>query len=476
MLKLNKLTHRRRLRIIGEEARSLLVLSGPIAFTQLGQISNGFIDVIMVGRLGAAELAGVALGNATYFMFMLMCLGALHAVGPMVSQAFGAGAREPIARTLRQAFWLCVFLAVPIVTILWFAAPVWAIMRQDTATIGLAQSYLRAAVWGFLPFLWFNSLRNFIEAVSRPWPVTQIILGGIVLNVLANYGLMYGNFGLPRLGLEGTGWATSLVHVAMLLAILGYVQSRSQFRQLRVFAGLGRFDYKYFRELVRIGLPIGGAYGLEVTLFSSTAFLVGTFGPVALAAHQIAIQCAAVAFMVPLGIGIATTVRVGQNVGRRSVVRATWSGFLGMGLSLVFMSGTALIFLFAPDLLVAIYIPINEPASAATALLAIELLGLAALFQLFDGLQVTAQGALRGLKDTRLPMLFCFIGYWLIGIPTGLILGYGLGWGAPGFWWGLVTGLLAASLLLSIRYIRLTRKRYWRRRLAGLREFQDYKN
>ncbi|MDE2834854.1 MAG: MATE family efflux transporter [Bacteroidota bacterium] len=465
-----------RLRIVGEEARSLVVLSGPIAFTQLGQISNGFIDVIMVGRLGAAELAGVALGNATYFMFMLMCLGTLHAVGPMVSQAFGAGAREPIARTLHQAFWLCICLAMPIVAILWFASPIWTILRQDTTTIILAQGYLRAAVWGFLPFLWFNALRNFVEAVSKPWPVTQIILGGIVLNIVANYGLMYGNFGLPRLGLAGTGWATSIVHLAMLLAIAVYIQSRRQFSTLRVFSGLSRFDFRYFRELVRIGLPIGGAYGLEVTLFSSTAFLVGTLGPVALAAHQIAIQCAAVAYMVPLGIGIATTVRVGQNVGRRSVVRATWSGFLGMGLSLVFMSGTAMIFLFAPQLLVSIYVPIDQPNTAATAVLAIELLGLAALFQLFDGLQVAAQGALRGLKDTRLPMLYCFFGYWLIGIPTGLILGYGLGWGATGFWWGLVTGLLAASLMLSLRFIKLTRTRYWRRRLGSREEFQDSAN
>lgn len=443
------------------------MLSGPIAFTQLGQISNGFIDVVMVGRLGAAELAGVALGNATYFMFLLICLGTLHAVGPMVSQAFGAGESEPISRTLRQAFLLCVILALPICAILWYAAPIWTLMRQDPATIELAQSYLRAAVWGFLPFLWFNSLRNFVEAVSKPWPVTQIILSGIVLNVFANYGLMFGHFGLPRLGLVGTGWATAIVHIFMLLAILVYVQSRRPLRRLQIFARLGRFDYEYFRELLRIGLPIGGSYGLEVTLFSSTAFLVGTFGPVALAAHQIAIQCAAVAYMVPLGIGIATTVRVGQNVGQRNVVRATWSGYLGMGLSLVFMTGTAMVFLFAPDLLVSLYVPLDEAASNATALLAIELLGLAAFFQLFDGLQVTAQGALRGLKDTKLPMLYCFVGYWLVGIPTGLVLGYGLSWGAPGFWWGLVTGLLAASAMLSIRYFKLTRKGHWRRRLAA---------
>ena len=467
MTSLASQAYQHRLRLVGQEARSLLILAGPIAFTQLGQISNGFIDVIMVGRLGPAELAGVALGNATYFMFTLMCIGTLHAVGPMVSQAYGAGRMEPIGRTVRQAFWLCVLMAIPIVTLFWFAAPIWTVMRQDPATIELAKDYLRAAAWGFLPFLCFNALRNFVEAVSKPWAVTVIILSGIVLNVIANYGLMFGNFGLPRLGLEGTGWATAMVHVSMFLALLTYVLTRKQFRAIRIFSRLARPDFAYLREILRIGLPIGGSYGLEVTLFASTAFFVGTFGAISLAAHQIALQCAAVAFMVPLGIGIATTVRVGQNIGQRSVIRATWSGYLGIGLALVFMGCTALVFLLAPAFLVGIFVPVDSPGTSETALLAIELLGLAALFQLFDGLQVAAQGALRGLKDTRIPMVICFVAYWLIGIPTGLVLGFGLNWGATGFWWGLVTGLASASAMLSLRFFKLTRQRQWRKRMAA---------
>ncbi len=441
------------------EIRELILLSGPIVFTQLGQISNGFVDVIMVGRLGPADLAGVALGNATYFLFALIGIGVLMAVGPMVSQAYGAEEPEPIERTVRQALWLGVGLALPAFCIMWNAAPFWTIIRQDPATIELAQDYLRAAVWGFLPFMWFNGFRNFVEAISKPLPVTLIIVCGIGLNIVANYGLMFGNFGLPRLGLVGTGWATTMVNCFMLMAIMIYIKIRPYFRPYRVFSRLWQRDFQYLKELLRIGLPVGASYGLEVTLFTTTAFLVGTLGPTPLAAHQIAIQCAAVAFMVPLGIGIATSVRVGQNIGRRSIFAAASAGYMGMGLALLFMTGTALLFLLAPHQVVGIYMATETAANSETAHLAIRLLGVAAFFQLFDGLQVAAQGALRGLKDTRIPMLLCFVAYWLIGLPSGVLLGFGLDWGAPGLWWGLVAGLLAASLMLSLRFVILSRKR-----------------
>lgn len=444
-----------------------MILAGPIAFTQLGAIANGFIDFMMVGRLGAAELAGVALGNVTYFMFFPVCAGIIHAVGPMVAQAFGAGEKEPIARTLGQAFLLAVVLAIPVVTLFWFAAPVWAVLHQDPAAIDLAQGYLRATMWGFLPHVLFYALRDLVESVSKPWAVTRILFAGIVLNVIANYGLMYGNFGLPRLGHVGTGWATTIVHSFMFLAILVYVQSHPAFRKLKILESLGKFDGEYFRELLRIGLPIGGASGLGSAMSTCTAFFIGTFGPAALAAHQIALQSAAVAWMMAKGIGQATMVRVGQNVGGRNTAKATWSGYLGMVLGLIFMSGAALAFLFAPDFLISLYLPLDESGNVETALLAIELLWLAAFFILFDGLSETSKGALEGLKDTKIPMVYTFIGYWLVGIPTGIVLGFGLGWGPPGFWWGMAAGLFAASLMMTVRFHRLTHRSHWRQHHAA---------
>jgi len=438
------------------EARKVTTLSIPIVVTQLGQISNGFIDVIMVGRLGPPELAGVALGNATYFLFALIGIGVLLAVGPLVSQAYGAKQHDPIGRTVRQAIWLATLLSLAVLLIMWNARIPWTMMQQDATTIAYAEGYLRASMWGFLPFMWFNGLRNFVEAIGRPLPVTIIIVAGILLNIFANYGLMFGNFGLPRLGLVGTGWSTCIVHWFMFIGIAGYVSTQNSYRSYGVLRKLRTPDLRYFGELLRVGIPIGGSIGLEVTLFSATAFLIGTFGAVPIAAHQIAIQCAAITYMVPLGIGLATSVRVGQNIGAKDPDAAAVSGYTGIGLAFLFMLCTALLFLLAPTLITSIYLDLNDPENAETALQVISLLGIAAIFQLFDGVQATALGALRGLKDTKIPMILGFIAYWLIGMPTGLGLGFGLQLGPESFWWGLVVGLFAASILFCTRFYLMT--------------------
>lgn len=443
---------------IWNEARRVTFLSAPIVATQLGQISNGFIDVMMVGRLGPPELAGVGLGNATYFLFALIGIGILLAVGPMVSQAYGAGKHTPISRTVRQALWLASLMSVPVMLIMWNARLPWTLMQQDATTIGYAEGYLRAAMWGYLPFMWFNAMRNFVEAIARPLPITIIIVIGILLNITANYGLMFGNFGLPRLGLTGTGWATCIVHWFMFISISLYVSFKAPFRSYRVLQKLRAIDFGYFRELLRVGLPIGGSVGLEVSLFSATAFLIGTFGAIPIAAHQIAIQCAAITYMVPLGIGIATSIRVGQNIGAERPSSAAISGYAGLGLSFLFMSCTALLFLIFPNFITSIYLDKNDPANIETAMQVVSLLGIAAVFQLFDGLQATALGALRGLKDTSIPMVLGFIAYWLIGMPTILGLGFGLEMGPTGFWWGLVVSLVAASILFSVRFYRMTHR------------------
>lgn len=440
--------------IIRTEVKELLLLAGPVVAAQLGQISNGFVDTVMVGRLGSAELAGVALGNSTFFFFLLVSLGMVMAVGPMVSQAYGAGEHEPIGRSVRQGLWLGVALTIPAFVLLWNAAPVWRLMGQDEATVRIAQQYLRAIVWGFLPFLWFIALRSFVEAVSRPWPVTYIVFAGVGLNVGANYVLMYGKLGFPALGLVGTGWASTLVYWFLFLMLAGYTQALPRFRAFRLFARLGKPDPHYFRELFRIGWPIGVSYGIEVGLFSATAFLMGTLGPTPLAAHQVALQCAAFTFMVPLGIGIATSVRVGQAVGRRDPARARWAGTLGVGLAAAFMLCAALLFWAAPRSVVSLYLNLDDPANADVVALAVTLLGVAAVFQIFDGVQVAAAGALRGLKDTRVPMLLAVISYWLLGLPVSAALGFGAGWGARGLWWGFVLGLASAAVLLTWRFHR----------------------
>lgn len=433
----------------------MLRLAGPVVAAQLAQMSMGLTDTIMVGRLGEEALAGVALGNTVFFFLAVTCMGVVMAVGPMVSQAFGAGDRETIERSVRQGFWLGAVLTVPAFAILWHAGPALRLIGQPAETVAAAEGYLRAVLWGFLPFLWFMALRGFVEGISRPLPVTLVTLVGVALNVGANYVLMFGALGFPALGLVGTGWASTIVFWALLLMLAGYARRDRTLRTYRIFRTIGRPDVRTFRELVGIGWPIGVSLGIESGLFMTTALLIGLIGTTALAAHQIALQCAAFAFMVPLGIGMAASIRVGQAAGRGDWEGARRSGRVGVGLAAVFMSGTAVWFWAFPETLVGFFLDLDEEANRSVVDLAVVLLGVAAVFQVFDGIQVSAAGALRGLKDTRRPMAIGFVSYWLVGLTTGCLLGFVLGWGAVGLWWGLVVGLGAAAILLTVRFRKL---------------------
>jgi MATE family multidrug resistance protein len=434
------------------EVRTLLLLAGPVVLTQLAQVSLGFVDTVMVGRLGAAQLAGVALGNTVFFTLILMCMGMVLAVGPMVSQAHGAGADEPIGRSVRQGQWLALMLAAGFTLVVWNVRPVLVALGQEASTVDLAVSYLRAIVWGAFPFLGFVGLRSFVEGVSRPRPVTVIAFLGIGMNVFANWTLMYGKFGFPALGIVGTGWASAIVFWLDFLLLLAYVASQSEFRRFRIFEKLGRPDRTYFRELFRIGWPIGASFGIESSMFMITVMMMGWIGTTALAAHQVALQCASFTFMVPLGIGIATSVRVGQEVGRGDREGVLRAGRVGLGLSVLFMSLAALAFWLVPRAIVGIYLDLDAPANAPVVALAVALLQVAAVFQVADGIQVTAAGALRGLKDTRVPMAISALSYWAVGLTGAWFLAFRLGWGATGLWWGLVLGLAAAAAMLLARF------------------------
>jgi MATE family multidrug resistance protein len=445
-------------RLFADEMRQTLQLAGPVVAAQLAQTSMGFVDTIMVGRLGEEALAGVALGNTVFFFFLIVCLGVLQAVGPMVSQAHGAGEHTSIERSVRQGLWLGVVLAVPAVLLLWNIAPVLRLAGQPDATVTAAQGYLRAILGGFLPALWFMALRSFVEGLARPLPVTIITFFGVALNVGANYVLMFGAWGIPALGLEGTGWASTLVFWFLFMALALFVVRIEPFARYRVFSSLRTPDVAYFREIVRIGWPIGVSSGIESGLFVLTALMMGMLGTTPLAAHQVALQCAAFTFMVPLGVGIAGSVRVGQAVGRDRLDDARRAGYASMLLAGTFMVGAALLFWTAPNAIVGLYLDPSIPGNADVIALAVSLLGIAALFQVFDGVQVAAMGALRGLKDTRGPMIIALITYWGIGLSTGYVLGITLQWGAEGLWWGLVIGLAAAALLLSLRFRRRIRR------------------
>ena len=441
-----------------KEIRQTLRLAAPVIASQLGLMSMGFVDTLMVGRLGVEPLAGVALGNTIFFVLFIISMGVVLAVGPLVSQAYGADEPGAIERCVRAGMHMGLALYVVPFLIMWNIKPLLLWMGQEPAIVDLTAGYLRAIAWGMLPFLWFVALRSLVEGVSRPLPVTLITLLGLGINALCNYVLMFGKWGFPELGLTGTGWASTIVYWAMFGALVLYTRVSREFRQYRIFSGLGKVDWPMFKEVFQIGWPIGVAHGVEAALFSVTALVMGLLGTVSLAAHQVAIQCAAYTFMVPMGIGIAASVRVGQAAGKQDLKGAERAGYVALMLATVFMCCTAVVFWLAPKFLIGLYLDMSQAENLDVVNLAVVLLGIAAVFQVFDGVQVAALGALRGLKDTRVPMVIGFCSYWLIGLTTGMSLAFGMDRGAIGLWWGLVLGLAAAAILLTWRFVQKTRR------------------
>ena len=436
------------------ELHATLRLAGPVVAAQLAHISMGFVDTVMVGRLGPEALAGVALGHTVFFFFAIMGMGMVRAVGPMVSQAVGAEAPVAAGRSVRQGLWLAGGLGAVILVILSTIEPVLRWTGQEPTAIDGATAYLNAIRWGILPFLGFAALRSFVEGLSRPLPVTIIAFIGVGVNIAANEVLMFGYWGLPALGLAGTGWASTIVFSALFGLLALFVHRTAPFSDYEVFTRLREPDPATLRELVWVGAPMGASRGVESSLFMVTTVMMGTLGTTALAAHQVALQCAAFAFMVPLGIGMAGTVRVGQAAGAQDEAGARRAGGVAMGLATLFMVGTAVLFWTLPRPLVGLYLDLAASENAAVVSLAVQLLGVAAVFQLFDGLQVAAHGALQGLKDTRVPMGIAMVTYWGIGLTTGYLWGVWGGGGPEALWWGLVVGLAAASVLLVLRFHR----------------------
>ena len=445
------------------EIAPLSVLALPMVLTQLGQISIGFVDTLMVGRLGPAELAGIALGNTIFFFQMVAGQGVLLAIAPLVAHAFGAQHYGEIGKVTRQGLWLALFISIPIVLVQTYIAPILAFLGQDPDVAALTTEYIHAIRWGAFPFLGFIALRGFFEGIGRPRVVTAFVLVAIVVNLFANYGLMFGRFGLPALGLQGTGYASSIVFWLEFLLLFALAVRSKETRAYQVWSRKSRPERAYMGKILRLGLPIGAMMGIEAGQFSVTVIMMGWIGSVSLASHQIAAQSAAITFMVPLGIGMAASVRVGQHLGGRRDALAAQAAYTGIGLASVFMSATALLFWLAPQWVVGAYLDIAAPENQAVVTLTMELLILAGLFQVVDGVQAAAAGGLRGCKDTTVPMVLVFISYWLIGLTTGYLLAFKLGMGAHGLWWGLVTGLTLASLLLTIRL-----HRHFSRRSAEL--------
>jgi multidrug resistance protein, MATE family len=442
------------------EARALTALAVPIVLTNIGQVAIQTTDVVLIGWLGPEALAASVLGVNVMFVLLLFSIGVVAATAPMVAQDLGRrrhAVREP-RRTIRQGLWVALALGLPAMLLLWNIAPLLHLFHQDPALIPGAEAYVHAAMWGFVPGLWFVVLRNFIASLERPRAGMVIMLIGVSLNGLAAYGLIFGRLGLPALGLWGAGLAAALTNVFLFVSLLGFILIDRQFRRFHILGHLWRADWARFAEIFRIGLPIGMTLVMEVGLFAAAGFLMGLIGTAELAAHQIALQCASVTFMVPLGLAQAATVRVGLAAGAGHAPGVLRAGITALLMGSLFMLAMATVMWTAPAAIAGLFIDATDPGNAAVIRAAVLFLAIAALFQIFDGGQVIGAGALRGLKDTRWPMAFAAVAYWGVGMSLAVGLGFGMGWGGLGIWLGLAAALAVAAFLMVARFVALQRR------------------
>ena len=435
------------------EALSLSRLAVPLVLTALSQMAINTTDIVMIGWLGADFLAAAVLAGHFYGLCLYFAMGVMAAVAPLVAQALGARHFRMVRRSLRQGLWAALALALPLSLVVWQGGAILVLAGQDPALASNAESYLRALVFGLFQTLGYVALSHFLSAHSRPRAVLVVTLCAIPLNALGNYALIFGNFGLPRLELAGAGTSSALVESFLFLSLLGFVLIDRRFRRYRLLGRIWRPDWPRFAEIFRIGLPIGLTHVSEIGLFLAAALLLGWIGTAELAGHGIALQCAAISYMIPLGLAQACTVRVGLSAGRGDapgVVRAAFSALvLGCG----FMLLPALLFWFAAPLLVSLFLDMGQPDNLEAAGFAVSFLAAAAIFQIADGGQAIAAGALRGLKDTRGPMVLALIGYWLVGLGSAWWLAFGLDLGGLGVWFGLAAGLVFAFLALLTRLL-----------------------
>ena len=429
---------------VRQELGAVAKLAAPVVVTQLGLMSMGTVDAMMLGRVSEHALAAGALGNVVSFGMMVFAQGMLMALDPLVAQAYGAQDQKAVARHVQRGLGLSLALSLPLIAIMWDMKGILTAIGQDPAIIDDTAGYIRTMIPGVPTFLFFIVFRQTLQAMSHVRQALWAIVAANVANVVANYALIFGNWGFPELGVVGSGWATSICRVVMVvvLGIAGWPILRPYLSGLRMAV----LNPKTYGDLIRLGIPIGFQISVEMWLFNAVALMIGALGARELAAHQIALTLAAMAFMVPLGVAGAASTRVGNAIGRGDPDGARLSAKVSLGLGAALMSLSAMAFGFFPEQLARAFTP-EEPVVA----LAATLLPVAALFQIFDGLQVVGAGVLRGAADTRVPALFAVIGYWALGLPLAWWLGWHTQMGPQGMWWGLTLGLASVAVLFLFR-------------------------
>lgn len=442
------------------ELQATLSLVWPIVLTNVAQTLMGATDVWFLSKIGPDALAAGAVGTNLYYLTFFMGLGFALAVAPVLAKEIGENRHEVrrVRQTVRHGFWLSVLMPLPIWLILWNGAAILAWSGQTPEVAALGGTYLRTLMWANMPYYLYIVLRNFISVFERPRAAMVISLIAIGINALLNWVFIFGNWGFPVMGIAGSGLATTCASIFMFAALVAYVSIDRQFRRYHLFGRLWRLDRAQLVHLMKLGASIGMLLVFETALFSVSGLIMGNIGPTSAAAYSVALQIAAISFMVPMSLGQAATVRVGLAYGGRDAEGIRRAGWVSFWLSTGFMSAMALLFFVMPETLIGIFIDRDDAAALPVFTLAVTFMAYAALFQIVDGIQAVGGGMLRGLQDTRVPLILGGIGYWIVGMPLGLALAFPGGLEGRGIWLGLAAGLAFVAVTLMARWMKVTRR------------------
>ncbi|MEM5583023.1 MATE family efflux transporter [Roseibium sp. AS2] len=431
-----------------------LSLGLPLAGAQLAQMAINATDVLMIGRLGAEELAASVLAFNFFTLLWFFGMGLLQAVIPIAAHARGQRKPRDLRRVVRMGFWVSVLFCIPVWGILFFIEPILLMLGQKPELAALAEDYMRYLQWTMLPGLLIMAIRGFLTVMERTQIVLWATIAGAVVNAILDYLLIFGEFGFPRLGLAGAGIASVFSASATFLFLMGYALLHPKLRRYNIMGRIWRSDWPVILRIVRLGTPIALTIVAEGSLFTASSIMIGWLGTLPLAGHGIALQIASLTFMVPVGFSVAAMTRVSLAAGRgdhRGIGRAGWAALF---VTMVFMSCFAVLFWTIPEMLVGFYLDLDDPQARDVLRYGVSFLLVAALFQLADGGQIIGVNNLRGLGDTTIPMFYALFGYWVVGISLSLGLGFAAGWGGVGVWCGLAGGLASVAVLANLRFAR----------------------
>ncbi len=432
---------------VKEHIISTINLAYPVSIGQFGFILMGVVDSIMVGGLGAASLAAASLANGLFILILIIGIGVSYAVSPLVAIAIGSNKSSECELIFKQSLLINFILSIVLFLLTYYLSVLMRYLNEPAGVADLAISYMRILGFSILPVMLFQTYKQFIEGLSFTRPAMYVTIIANIINLFMNWVLIYGKFGFPALGLNGSGWATFSSRLFMGIVLMVYVVKSKHFRQFNVSPKFSKINLHVIKKILDLGLPSAFQYAFEVGAFTFAIIMVGWLGTRQLAAHQIAINLATISYMITLGISSAGAIRVGNALGKQNIKLVRRAGFIAIVLGASLMACFGILFISLKSILPSIYI--NDPKVIS---IAANLLIVAAIFQIFDGTQAVGIGVLRGLTDVKGPTIITFVAYWIIALPIGYYFGFTLHLNVVGVWIGLLLGLIAAAVLLTLRF------------------------